>query len=789
LNLVNIFNQGRELSLFIRNNDRTLSIVKENCFYPYFYEVHPSGTCKGFDGKNLKKILVSHPGDVRKTATSAAYEADINFAKRFIIDRVEELSAAPLRWVMMDIETQSKTLPNPRETHTAPDPVSCIVLYDNYENRYVEFFRPKFKNEFDMLMAFCEELRGISPDLWLAHNMKNFDYPYLFYRIPELAKRISPIGQPRYGDKELQYPAGISIIDTIEWWKKLTLNKEESYALEALMIKYLGRDKGAYHKIDFSIIDDNVLGRCRGDVEGMVALEQKKQMIPYFDMIRRIGMVEWEDLNWNSRIIDMALLKEAKKQNVVLANKPIDSEDSEFEGAFRDAFKTGVFKNVGKYDLSGAYCYAIINLCLDTINIVDGPGENTIKVDVHDRVTNQVTATYYIKQNPNALLPKVVNKFVSEKNKLKALMGQTDPNAPEYHDIEQRYAGFKSVVLSAWGVIGNKYFRRYDGRIAAMTTGCVRDLLHYVFDELKKVGQEVIYIDTDSAFIMDGGENISPFLNSLIQRWAQERFGKNVDISFDHEGHFKDIFILAKCRYRGHLDTGHGIKDEVKGIEQKRKDSTAFMKKFQTTLFDKCLAEEPKADIINWIKTSITNIKTTPLVEIAKPAKLAKKPSEYKVKTISVRALEETEGFTKAVGENFFYVYVKPEFYKEIKRVIEYYREVPGKRPGSVKKEKLKVSEITALSAKNEFDMLIAEGKIKKVELDKEILHAKNVQAFDENHFSHLREIDWEKMTDINVIKKLVAPFRALGWQEEALSEFGIKELIEDEEDTEEPAA
>jgi DNA polymerase elongation subunit (family B) len=787
LNLVNIYNNGRELTLFIRENDRKLNIVKETNFFPYFYEVHPDGKCLGFDGKKLKKILVSHPGDIKKTRTNTAYEADLQFTKRFIIDRVDELTPAPLRWMMMDIETQSKTLPAPRETRTAPDPVSCIVLYDNYEDRYIEFFRPKFKNEFDMLLAFCEEVRGISPDILLAHNMLHFDYPYLFYRIPELATRISPIRQPRYGDKELQFPAGISIVDTLEWWKKLTLNKEESYALDALMAKYLGYDKGRYKHVDFSKIDDNVLGRCRGDVEGMVALEKKKQMIPYFDMIRRIGMVEWEDLNWNSRIIDMALLKEAKNQNVVLPMKPQDAEDSEFEGAFRDAFKTGVFKNVGKYDLSGAYCYAIIDLCLDSVNIVDGPGEGIIKVDIHDRETHEVTASYYVKQNPSALLPKVVNKFVSEKNKLKALMNKTDPNAPEYKDIEQRYAGFKSVVLSAWGVIGNKFFRRYDGRVAAMTTGTVRNLLHYIFDELKKLGQEVIYIDTDSAFIMDGGTDISPMLNGLIQKWAQEKFGKSISIGFDHEGHFKDIFILAKCRYRGHLDTGHGIKDEIKGIEQKRKDSTAFMKKFQKTLFDKCLAEEPKQQILDWVQAQINDIKKVPLVDIAKPCKLGKKPEEYKSKPIFVRALEETPGFTKSVGDNFFYVYVKPEYTKEIKKVVEYYREVPGKRAGTTKKEKLKVSEITALSAKNEFDILVAEGKIKRVELEKEVIHAKNVQAFDEDHLTHLREVDWEKAIEVNILKKLVAPFVALGWTEE-LKKFNAAELVDDEEVAEEVA-
>ena len=68
-------------------------------------------------------------------------------------------------------------------------------------------------------------------------------------------------------------------------------------------------------------------------------------------MIRRISHVEFEDLMYNSRIIDMFLLREAKANNVALPMRPRNDNvpDDEFEGAFRDAFETGVFTNLGKY--------------------------------------------------------------------------------------------------------------------------------------------------------------------------------------------------------------------------------------------------------------------------------------------------------------------------------------------------------------------------------------------------------------------------------------------------------
>jgi DNA polymerase elongation subunit (family B) len=380
-----------------------------------------------------------------------------------------------------------------------------------------------------------------------------------------------------------------------------------------------------------------------------------------------------------------------------------------------------------------------------------------------------------------------VGHLVTEKNVLKDKLGKTNPESPEYKDLEQRYAGFKSLVLSAWGVIGNRFFRRYDHRVAAMTTGCVRDLLFYVITELKAVGKEVIYYDTDSTFIMDNGENISEYLNSLIKKWALDRFNKEVSIRFDYEGHFKDIFILAKCRYRGHLDTGHGIKDEVKGVESKRKDSTIFMKKFQTAFFDKVLAFNTKETILAWIQEQINAIKTTPLTEIASPVKLSKKPEEYKTNNIVPRTLKDTPQLHKNVGDPFYIIAVEPEFYTEKKQVTKYWKEIPGKKAGTVKKEPLtivKLKEIlkTAKVQIEDIDVsLLADLGVKSETVTVDQKKARDMQAFDEDNQSHLSPINWERMIEKNILKKLVSPFKALGWTDE-LKKFGnIEEETEDE--------
>lgn len=777
MQLTNISHEGRTINLFLRDKEGNLSIETDDSFFPYYYDQCPEGKCLGYDGVKLKKLFVSHPAEIHKRRTPTSYNADIQYNKQYLIDRVSVIDKTFIRWMMMDIETLSKTLPKPFETKKARDPISCISLYDNLTKEYNDFYLGDFKKESDLWEAFCAYVKQNAPDLIIAHNMAFFDYPYLYYRIPKLAEKLSPIGKSRYGKGGMDYPAGISIIDSLEMIKKITLNKEESYGLENLMVKYLGHDKGEYSKIDFALLNRDLVGRCRGDVEGMVGLEEKFQMIPHYDMIRRISKIEWEDFNYNSRVIDMFLLEEAKLAGVVLPTKPTkdDNADDAFEGAFRDAFKTGVFHNIGKYDLSGAYMYAIINLCLDSVNIVDVATEDSILIDVKDRVTQEIVESYNVIQNEKALLPRVVEKLVTEKNKLKALLNATNPESPEYEDIEKKYAAFKTVVLSSWGVIGNKYFRRYDKRVAAMVTGIVRDLLHYTFDELAKLGYETIYVDTDSVFVDDKGENLEPLLNEIVNKWAMDRFNKKVDIVFDHEGHFTKLLLIAKCRYYSYLDTGHGIKKEVKGVEVKRKDSTKFLKKFQETLIEKVFdikdSKESKESIIDWIESEKKRIKTLPLKEISIPAKLSKKPEDYKVIPISLRSINETPNFKKEVGEEFYYVYVTPEEYILEKEAIEYYREVPGKREGTVKKEvftktKLESFRLSHCTKEKAIDVqyLVDKDIIKKNEKISKVKKYRDVMAFDEKGVEHLREVDWDKMIARNITNKSDAIFEAMGW-------------------------
>ena len=782
MKLVNIANNRRTLFLFCRNDKGELSITEKKDFFPYFYTPAPDGKYTSYKGEPLRKIILSNPSEVKKSRTDNAMEADILFVRRYLIDKVETLDECPIKYAFIDIEVLADELP---DVTKALNTISCISIYNSLYKSIQTFYLGDYKTEYELIEDFIKYMKKEQFDLWLSWNVK-FDYNYLVNRFPDFGERISPVGHTRYGDGDVFYPCGISIVDYLTWFKKVTLNRASSYALDAVAQKYLKEQ--ANEKIDFGTLNSKIKEKNINDIERMVKLEEKFKLVSYYDEVRRLSKVEWEDMTWNSRVIDMLLLQEARKKGVVLPMKPKDNEKEDFQGAFREVYQTGAFYGVGKYDIGSAYPYAIINFGLDPANIIEIDHSNkvllsyVVKKETSEMSTEEIEKTLDIltieetvfKQDSNALLPTVVKRLITLKNNIKQKLSTMELNSVEYKDQKIKYNAIKSIVNSAYGVMGNRFFRLYDKRIASATTFLVRDLLHYVKEGIEKKGYKVIYIDTDSVFVKDD-HDISDILNNLVKQWAKEKYRKDkIDIDFEYKGRFEKMLILTKCRYVGYLNTGKGIEEEIKGVEARRKDSTVFMKKFQRTLIDKILDKESKKGILKWIKLQISLIKDAPIEEIAFPCKLGRPISEYKNVPIFLRALRNTEGFKKKVGDPFFYIFVTPERYETKmteQKVIQTY-DKKGTEKGFKNftpirlKKAIEIANIETELTEDEKLIKLTKVGLYKSEMIESRGKALDVLAFGTIQKGHINreKLDWDTIIKRNIYMKLDVIFEAMKW-------------------------
>lgn len=657
MKLQNIASKKRQIYLFLRNEDGSQEIKQINNYYPYYYEKvldERLATAKAYDGNLLKKIYVAEPSDIAKQKSINSYSADIKYTTNYLIDKIPEIVSSNPKYLFLDIEILANELP---DTKKADCPIICVSIWNSATRDtttwYIEDMPATslLAQEKCLLEMVVRYIKKESPDIILIWNSA-FDHPYLETRCLQFgikySKEISPIDSVRTGDeKDIFYPAGISIVDYMVLFKKVYM-REQSYALDIVCQKYLNEQ--AWGKTDFSQLNERVRLKNANDVIRMSKLEDKFKLIPMYNEIRCLTKVEWESLIYNSRIVESLLLQEAKKRNIVLPNKPEASEiDAVYEGAYRYIKETGLFFNCGKADLESAYPQILVNFCLDSANIVSKPSENTITIESED------AGILHFEQNEKALLPTVVKKILALKAKYKKLKKEN----PNDINIDTKYAGIKSIVNSFYGAIALKYFRIFDLRVASSITYLVRDVLKYVQEKLEKEKISVLYADTDS-LLFDKIENISDKLNKYIQEWAKNKYNKqSITLKFDFEGYFDSLFLLGMCHYIGRV---HGKKDpEVRGIEAKRASSSKYEKFFQETLLNKILDKENRNSIIAWIDNELDRIKTLPIEEIGFPAKISSKV--YKVETMFNRAYSNTKNINKefklGVGELFYYIFVK----------------------------------------------------------------------------------------------------------------------------------
>ena len=654
MRILNIHNINRETYLFCRKEDGTQEIIKDNSFFPFYYEYDAQGKCKGYDGTPLKKVIVSNPSDVRKNRSLGSFGSDISFKKLYLTHKIKEIEKAPVRFMFIDIEIQTKELPDIRQ---AKAPITCISVYDSFNKTIETFWIKNYDSEETLINEFIHYVKQCSPDLILGWNV-SFDYNYLHNRIKNFAKRISPVNQDRFAPEEYKYPAGISILDYMSLFKKVFM-REASYALNNISQKYL--NDGDWGETDFSQVTDDIKEKNINDVKRLVNLEEKFNLLAYFDEIRRLTKVQWEDLYHNSAIIESLLFEEAKKMNIVLPNKQENVENTSFQGATRESSKTGALFNIGKYDLESAYPSMIINFCLDFQNIIkpnDNGNEQIVDVD-----------GISFRQNPNALVPSMVKEILTLKNNLKKELAEHPSE-----ELKLKYNAIKAVANSAFGAFGNQYFRLYDNRITSSITYLVRDLLMYTKDELEKKSIETVYWDTDSIFA-DTTVDILPMLNETIQKWGKEKYNKDsIALKYDYEGYFEKLFLLAKCRYIGYLNKkGKGkIEQEVKGVEVKRVSSAKFEGQFQEKLIDMILDKKSREDVEDFILEQKKAVKKAPLEDIAFPIKLSS--IVYKGNPIQKRCLDNSRIVFKdmkiGVGEVFYYIFVKGYGYDKSNKEI-----------------------------------------------------------------------------------------------------------------------
>jgi DNA polymerase elongation subunit (family B) len=480
----------------------------------------------------------------------------------------------------LDIEVGSENgFPEPRSANESVTAITIKIKGNyfvfgvgDYSKHRDDVHYAQCSDESQLLRRFLDFWTRFHPDVVTGWNVQFFDIPYLINRITKLfgqeeAKKLSPwnkLGMREVTIRNRQEQAwdilGVAILDYLELYKKFTYSQQESYRLDHITHVELGEKKIDYsefetlhqlYKLDYQkFIEYNIK-----DVELVEKLEDKMKLIELALTLAYDNKVNYDDVFTQVRMWDAIVYNYLKKKNIVIPQMTMGTKNSQYEGAYVKDPILGMHKWVASYDLNSLYPHLIMQYNISMETLVEprnySPEMREIlssnKIDVNHLLEQQVTTDALKKEKvtltPNGqffrvteqgVLPEIMDNMYKDRTRYKKLALEAkkkietvleDKNQVAYLNNQiARYNNLqlaKKVTLnSAYGALGNQYFRFYDIRIAEGITTAgqlsirwIENKINAYMNNLLKTENEdyVIASDTDSIYL-----NMGPLVDKFI---------------------------------------------------------------------------------------------------------------------------------------------------------------------------------------------------------------------------------------------------------------------------------
>jgi DNA polymerase elongation subunit (family B) len=187
------------------------------------------------------------------------------------------------------------------------------------------------------------------------------------------------------------------------------------------------------------------------------------------------------------------------------------------------------------------------------------------------------------------LLPTVVERYLKRRLYFKRLLKELPQDSQEYVWCEQRVNSLKNILVCLYGSTGSLWNRFGNVLAFEEINRLSREVLIKTKDIVQGLGYQLVYADTDSVFIKrkDSARDFNEVIDTL---------SKETGLSISVDYHYKFLVLLPleadeKIEVLKHY-FGITFDNElvVRGIEIRRHDVPAFIKRFQTqllhTMFD-----------------------------------------------------------------------------------------------------------------------------------------------------------------------------------------------------------
>jgi DNA polymerase elongation subunit (family B) len=456
-----------------------------------------------------------------------------------------------------------------------PDPFNCaeellLITMQDYDTKKVITFgskpyanqdRPNFTyiqchDEYDLINRFLDWWQTNTPEVITGWNCEFYDIPYLTGRIERLMgektmKKMSPWNILRRneifiaGRKNISCDvAGISVIDYLDLYKKSPATpNQESYRLDHIASQELGQKKLDHSEFDTfrefytkdwdKFVDYNIV-----DVELVDKLEDKLKLIDLCLTRAYDAKVNFSDIAYQVRTWDAIIYNYLKKQNIAIPQKERNQKDEKYAGAYVKEPKPGVYEWVVNFDLNSLYPHLIMQYNISPETLLDQKHPSaTVDKLLNQDITFELYSDYAVcangamyRKDKKGFLPELMQKMYNERVifKKKMIQAKKDYEKNPTKDLEKEIARCNNIQMakkialnSAYGAIGNQYFRYYKLANAEAITLSGQVSIRWIENKVNSYMNRVLktkdidYViasDTDSIYL-----NMGPLVETVYE--------------------------------------------------------------------------------------------------------------------------------------------------------------------------------------------------------------------------------------------------------------------------------
>ena len=606
-----------------------------------------------------------------------------------------------IKLVTLDIEVSSEEgFP---DVESASEEILAITIQDYTTKKITTWGVKPFNNkqsnvtyyhcpsEYELLNHFINYWMVDVPDVITGWNIQLYDIPYICKRLnrvlgEKLMKRFSPWGLVTesefyvQGRKQTSFDVGgVTQLDYLDLYKKFTYKAQESYRLDYIAEVELGQKKLDHSEFDTfkdfytqgwqKFIEYNIV-----DVELVDRLEDKMKLIELALTMAYDAKVNYGDVFYQVRMWDNIIYNYLKKRNIVIPPKVRSDKNEKYAGAYVKEPIPGKYDWVVSFDLNSLYPHLIMqyNISPETLLEEKHP---TVSVD---RILREELNFEMYKDNAicangamyrkdvRGFLPELMEKMYGDRVifKKKMLAAKQEYEKTPTKALEKEIARCNNIQMakkislnSAYGAIGNQYFRYYKLANAEAITLSGQVSIRWIEGKMNgylnkllstKDEDYVIASDTDSIYL-----NLGPLVDkffasksddkesivSILDKICQDKFEPFIDQSYKDLAEYVSAYDqkmqmkreniadrgiwTAKKRYILNVWNSEGVqytepKLKMMGIEAVKSSTPAPCRKMIKDAL-KLMMSGTEDDVIDFIDRSRQEFKKLPPEQISFP--------------------------------------------------------------------------------------------------------------------------------------------------------------------------